>query len=75
MPLHTGSGELNSTILQQNTQPGDNTGAAQIVVLLSLNRRVLFQKKLLECFVLLRFKQLRQGKLHNPFSKFQTFMY
>lgn len=29
-------------------------------------------KKLLECFVLIRFKQLRQGKLHNPFSKFQT---
>lgn len=30
------------------------------------------QKKLLECFVLIRFKQLRQGKLHNTFSKFQT---
>lgn len=29
-------------------------------------------KKLLKCFVLTRFKQLRQGKLHNPFSKFQT---
>lgn len=25
-------------------------------------------KKLLECFVLVRFKQLRQGKLHNPFA-------
>lgn len=25
-------------------------------------------KKLLECFVLIRFKLLRQGKLHKPFS-------
>jgi len=25
-------------------------------------------KELLECFVLARFKQLRQGKLHNPFA-------
>lgn len=25
-------------------------------------------KKCLECFVLVRFKQLRQGKLHNPFA-------
>lgn len=29
-------------------------------------------KKILECFVLIRFKQLRQGKLHNLFFKFQT---
>lgn len=28
----------------------------------------LVPKNLLECFVLIRFKQLKQGKLHNPFA-------
>lgn len=58
---HTSSGGLSSTTLQF----GDNTGAACCALSQSQD---FVPKKLLEGFVLISSKQLRQRKLHNPFA-------